>query len=61
MTSKLFLAKLNAHAVRPIQKFAYTKQKNSTDTALIIDAMDLLHGKKVGGFCIGELFVFVNF
>jgi hypothetical protein len=44
--------KLNAHAIRPIQKFAYTKAKNSTDTALIIDAMDLLHSKLVDGFCI---------
>jgi uncharacterized LabA/DUF88 family protein len=43
---------LNKFAVKPIQKFAYTKAKNSTDTALIIDAMDLLHSKLVDGFCI---------
>lgn len=43
---------LNSYAVRPIQKFAYTKNKSSTDTALIIDAMDLLHSKLVDGFCI---------
>lgn len=43
---------LNSFAVRPMQKFAYTKAKNSTDTALIIDAMDLLHSKLVDGFCI---------
>ncbi len=43
---------LNKYAVRPIQKFAYTKQKNSTDTALIIDAMDLLHSKLIDGICI---------
>jgi len=43
---------LNKFAVSPIQKFAYTTGKNSTDTALIIDAMDLLHSKKVNGFCI---------
>ena len=43
---------LNSFAVRPIQKFAYTKSKSSTDTALIIDAMDLLHSKLVDGFCI---------
>jgi uncharacterized LabA/DUF88 family protein len=43
---------LNSYAVRPIQKFAYTKAKSSTDTALIIDAMDLLHSKLVDGFCI---------
>ncbi|WP_317896569.1 NYN domain-containing protein [Aurantibacillus circumpalustris] len=44
--------KLNSYAIRPIQKFAYTKGKNSTDTALIIDAMDILHSKLVDGFCI---------
>lgn len=43
---------INSFAIRPIQKFAYTKAKNSTDTALIIDAMDLLHSKLVDGFCI---------
>ena len=42
----------NAHAIHPIQKFAYSSGKNSTDTALIIDAMDLLHSGKVDGFCI---------
>lgn len=44
--------KLNSYAIRPIQKFAYTKGKNSTDTALIIDAMDIVHSKLVDGFCI---------
>ena len=44
--------KLNSHAIRPIQKFAYTKGKNSTDSALIIDAMDIMHSKLVDGFCI---------
>lgn len=43
---------LNKHAIRPIQKFAYTQGKNSTDTALIIDAMDTMHSKLVDGFCI---------
>ena len=43
---------LNKFAVRPIQKFAYTVAKNSTDTALIIDAMDLLHSKVIDGICI---------
>jgi hypothetical protein len=43
---------LNKFAVRPIQKFAYTTAKNSTDTALIIDAMDLLHSKHIDGICI---------
>ena len=43
---------LNTTAFRPIQKFAYTKNKNSTDTALIIDAMDMLHLGSADGFCI---------
>lgn len=43
---------LNKYAVRPIQKFSFTKGKNSTDTALIIDAMDILHAKQVESFCI---------
>ena len=41
---------LLAHSVQPIQQFAYTTGKNSTDSALIIDAMDLLHGGTVDGF-----------
>ncbi len=43
---------LNVHAIRPVQKFAYTKGKNSSDSALIIDAMDILHAGLVDGFCI---------
>jgi uncharacterized LabA/DUF88 family protein len=43
---------LNKFAIKPVQKFAYTTFKNSTDTALIIDAMDLLHSGLVEGFCI---------
>ncbi|MDG4945112.1 NYN domain-containing protein [Weeksellaceae bacterium KMM 9713] len=43
---------LSTYAIKPIQKFAYAKGKNSTDIALIIDAMDILHSKKVDGFCI---------
>ena len=49
---KTWKDQLNDNAVRPIQKFAYTQGKSSTDTALIIDAMDLLHSKQVDGFCI---------
>lgn len=44
--------KLMQHSIKPVQKFAVGKGKNSTDTAIIIDAMDLLHSKKVNGFCI---------
>jgi hypothetical protein len=43
---------LQDHALTPIQQFANASGKNATDSALIIDAMDILHGKVVGGFCI---------
>ena len=43
---------LNAHAIQPVQQFRYTTGKNATDSALIIDAMDLLHSGRVAGFCI---------
>ena len=40
------------HSVQPIQQFGYTKGKNATDSAMIIDAMDLLYTGKFHGFCI---------
>jgi hypothetical protein len=43
---------LHKYAIQPIQQFRYTVGKNSTDSAMIIDAMDLLHSKNVSGFCI---------
>jgi len=43
---------LHKHAIQPVQQFRYTVGKNSTDSAMIIDAMDLLHSGDVGGFCI---------
>ena len=43
---------LHVHAIQPVQQFRYTTGKNATDSALIIDAMDLLHGGKVDGFCL---------
>lgn len=43
---------LNQYSISPIQKFAYTTGKNSTDSSLIIDAMDILHSGSVDGFCI---------
>jgi uncharacterized protein (TIGR00288 family) len=43
---------LNELSFTPIQKFSYTSGKNSTDGALIIDAMDILHNNVVDGFCI---------
>ena len=43
---------LNDFAIVPVQQFSYTTGKNSTDNALIIDAMDLLYTDKLDGFCI---------
>lgn len=43
---------LNFHAFQPIQQFRYTVGKNATDSAMIIDAMDLLHSGVVDGFCL---------
>jgi hypothetical protein len=43
---------LHDSAIQPIQQFRYTIGKNATDSAMIIDAMDILHGHLVGGFCI---------
>ena len=40
------------HSIQPMQQFAYTKGKNSTDSAMIIDAMDLLYTGNFNGFCI---------
>lgn len=43
---------LHGLAIQPIQQFRYTTGKNATDSALIIDAMDLLHSGSVEGFCL---------
>jgi uncharacterized LabA/DUF88 family protein len=40
------------HSITPIQQFAYTSGKNSTDGAMIIDAMDLLYTGRFSSFCI---------
>lgn len=40
------------NALNPVQQFSYTSGKNSTDSALIIDAMDLLYTDRLDGFCI---------
>jgi uncharacterized LabA/DUF88 family protein len=40
------------NAITPIQQYSYTTGKNSSDSALIIDAMDILYSDKVDGFCI---------
>ena len=43
---------LLTHSIQPIQQFGYTKGKNATDSALIIDAMDLLYSGRLDGFCL---------
>lgn len=43
---------LHTYAIQPIQQFRYTVGKNATDSALIIDAMDLLHAGTIQGVCI---------
>ncbi len=40
------------NAITPIQQYSYTTGKNSSDSALIIDSMDILYSEKVNGFCI---------
>ncbi len=45
-------AAANKHAIQPMQQFAYTKGKNATDSALIIDAMDLLYSDRLDGFVL---------
>ncbi|KAF4345152.1 hypothetical protein FBEOM_858 [Fusarium beomiforme] len=44
--------RLLENSIQPIQQFAYTVGKNATDSAMIIDAMDLLYSNKFDGFCI---------
>ncbi|MEC9358003.1 MAG: NYN domain-containing protein [Pseudomonadota bacterium] len=43
---------LAVHAIQPIQQFRYTVGKNATDSAMIIDAMDLLYTDRFDGFCL---------
>lgn len=43
---------LQTHAIQPIQQFRYTVGKNATDSAMIIDAMDILYEDRVDGFCL---------
>ncbi len=40
------------HAIQPVQQFRYTVGKNATDSAMIIDTMDLLHSRRLDGFCL---------
>ncbi len=50
--SKAWENTLAKHAIIPQQQFAYTKGKNASDITLVIDAMDLLHGGRLDGFCL---------
>jgi uncharacterized LabA/DUF88 family protein/predicted transcriptional regulator len=43
---------LQKHAIDPYQQFSYTKGKNASDIALVIDGMDLLHSGRFDGFCL---------
>jgi hypothetical protein len=45
-------SKLLEYSIQPIQQFSYTTGKNSTDSAMIIDAMDLLYSGHFSGFCL---------
>ncbi len=47
-----WVEKLHPYAIRPMQQFAYTKGKNATDSAMIIDAMDLLYSKNIDAFAL---------
>jgi len=47
-----WVEKLQPNAIRPMQQFAYTKGKNATDSAMIIDAMDLLYSESVDAFAL---------
>ena len=40
------------YSIIPVQQFSYTSGKNATDMAMVIDAMDILYGDKVDGFCL---------
>jgi uncharacterized protein (TIGR00288 family) len=42
----------NKHSIRSVQAYSFVKGKNSTDSAMIIDAMDILNSKQVNAFCI---------
>ncbi len=43
---------LLSHSINPVQQYNYTSGKNSTDSAMIIDAMDILYSGSVNGFCL---------
>ncbi|MGK0269681.1 MAG: hypothetical protein ACI88H_000313 [Cocleimonas sp.] len=47
-----WIKRLHPNAIRPMQQFAYTKGKNATDAAMIIDAMDLLYSNSIDAFAL---------
>ncbi|ALN93895.1 MULTISPECIES: NYN domain-containing protein [Lysobacter] len=49
---KSWEAVLHEYAIRPIQQFAYSKGKNASDMAMVIDAMDLMYARNLDGFAI---------
>ena len=51
---KGWTARLHEHAIRPVQQFSYSKGKNATDMALVIEAMELLYTQKPDAFCIAS-------
>ncbi len=51
-TMKSWKDPLNSYAFQPFQQFSYSVGKNATDSAMIIDAMDILHSNQVDGFCL---------
>lgn len=53
-SEKSWKALLPEYALMPIQQYAYTQGKNSTDSAMIIDAMDILYTKEVDAFCLAS-------
>ena len=42
------------HSITPVQQYSYTTGKNATDSAMIIDAMDILYSGKIDGFCLAS-------
>lgn len=52
--AKSWKSLLPEYALIPIQQYAYTQGKNSTDSAMIIDAMDILYSKAVDAFCLAS-------
>lgn len=51
---KGWTARLHEHAIRPVQQFSYSKGKNATDMALVIEAMELLYTQRPDAFCIAS-------